>query len=140
MAYCRKTRTAVPGTLMEFGTRKKQGSNESNVVQIENVVLRGGTQLDCYKIVGSAHFTAGADRVRLATMSTIAKHAQPIMVAFLNEQRLSDTCRMRSKDSMYHCFGKFSRMTVYNYDGENIFVVRKTNDWYSGCMIVTGKQ
>lgn len=131
IAYCQKTKTAVAGTQREFGERKVQGSNQGNVVTIQDIVLRGGSQLDCYKAVGSAQFTNGADRVRLATMHSIAKGSLPAVREFLNEHRIKKACKLRWADSIYYC-DKFTRHITHNYAGENVLVVLKTEDWFSG--------
>lgn len=33
---------------------------------------------------------------------------------------------------MYFCTSKFSRLSVYNYQGENVLVIRRSADWWSG--------
>lgn len=90
IAYTMKGPSSLAGSWREMGERKVQGSNEGNIVKIEGVVLAGGDKLDCYKVVGSSQFTAGADRVRAALHQRLAKVVERKVVSWKNKREMNN--------------------------------------------------
>lgn len=133
IAYTMKGPSSVPGTWTEDGERKVQGSNEGNIEKIQTTMLNGGDRLDCYKIVGSSQFTAGADRVRGAIHQKLAKIINRKEVGFKNKRELNKAINgvFKMGRSVYiHRGESFDKKINYNYDGEDVFVVYNTEAWY----------